>query len=437
MNNSIYRRDAKKVFDKMISIFPGDNSIWPPGNAFDTMIDYMRVTKTSDPIFLSRVLEFFYSHDSGRYDDFIWPAVASAKAFDHNYDLAFSGHTAGGKIIADLFREFAKKNWSFVFEGTGDGDTSYGTQSVWKNIQDIPNLAKFKPRFFGGAWQSDISERNQPVFGDNCSGLQLSVINGLMLVFSGMLSRINSVEYSEYSQMIAQAKIAQEHQRSFLKSWINLSQVDSDHSLFRFDAIEPPYQFRSGGLIRERVSTYAQDSEGKYPLVQAYNKDRVWAGDQGLVIQGLGYLNAANDIDTQTNQNLAIGLVRGVYGNFYSYNPAEELHLLDSVEGDWVGVCCPPCYQTGGPGIFFRGILNQLFLEDTPLRKELKQNMDLLRMIANLAKTAAADKSNGIVGNSAPNPIILFPYLDRLSVLTLAIHIEEREGISLHSLLET
>jgi hypothetical protein len=412
-----YISAAEAVFQKMLNLLES-NSIWPVGNASDTMLDYLMLVGKYDERFISTLKNCFEEGKPAWYDDYVWPALAAMKAYDSRYKHVFDGsHSLNSS--SSYFRSYAIKNWNDIFNGVPVSNSEkFGTQNVWDRIQHDKEWAGVKPRFFGGTWQCDITTESDPGKTD-LGPFQVSVMNGLFLQFSGMLMELKG-QFSEVKEAVTdQAGKANAKQKSFLVDWFGQSsnshnRPDFKNSLFKFSS-EKDFRennIEAGILVRERVSTYA-GTPGNYPPVNEYNPERIWIGDQGLMLGGL--LNS--EPDSITDIKLMRGIINGVINSLYKSGKTQ----LKSRLGSWSNIGCPDCYNAGGGGIFMRNLLPVLM--DVPeIRSEFFVPGKHLFFVNDLANQAV---KGPITPEDSPQNL-LFVYMDQLATLNVAIYLQQQ-----------
>lgn len=425
-----YRAAAQKVYTDMKSYFAdAGGNMWTYGNAFDSVADFMMLTNQSDADLLANVYSSFQLPGAW-YDDFCWPAIAALKAYDPAYKTVFAGQsTAYDKSYIELFQDYVISNWKVVHDGESPSTVhELGTQNVWNKINQT-TWAAYAPRFTGGAWQCDINsdlndqQREPQNPGVNTLGpFQDTVMNDLLLVFSTRLAALTSD--TSISTEVAQAAAAAKSELGFLLNWFNqgtsTDKVAMGDLLLKFSS-ETAYKandYSDGVLVRERVGTYAEQS-GAYPPLQAYDPDRAWGGDQGLMLGGL------IDHDSTTCTDIAVGIIKGVKNNMYYANDHGNawLHSIIDPTG-WPGNMCPSCYNAGGGGIFMRNLLYALRTGNIDV-VSLLTSQEYINFVASLANTAVS----GPDATGSQN--YQFVNLTRLAVLNVAIFYEEELKITL------
>lgn len=429
---SPFQTAAQQVYNTMQTyINEATSNRWPYGNAADTMLDFLMLTKQQGGDFLNAMYASF-NLQGDWYDDFCWPAMASMKAFDSDYDNVFSGRSSKGTTFISDFQDFALDTWKLVHNGKGPSPIhQFGTQNVWNSI-DQTKWATVKPRFLGGSWQCDINmdQNNEGRYpqdpATNTLGpFQLSVMNGLLILFTSKLAQLASNPQKwPFAQRAAQeAKTAKNKQLEFLFNWYgngtssDIPNWNEAVLSFLSEADYKTHNYKTGVLVRERIGTYAQQ-KGEYPAVEMFDKDRFWAGDQGLQLGGL--------VDHPTNPaaiDVAVGIIIGVKNRMTIKNRDGNKWILSS-SPNWPGPMCPSCYNAGGGGIFFRNLLYALRTKNQNILS-VATTPDFIEYVAALAHTA----SNGPKPEGSQNPNFL--EMTRLAVLNVAIYYENVLGIKL------
>ena len=430
---SIFQAAAQKVYNSMQTyIRTAESNRWPYGNAADTMLDFLMVTNQQGGDFLNDMYSSF-NLQGNWYDDFCWPAVASMKAFDPAYDNVFKGISSNGTPFSSAFQDFALDTWKLVHNGSGPSPIhQFGTQNVWNSI-DHKKWATVEPRFLGGSWQCDInmdwdqseSRYPQQPSTNTLGPFQLSVMNGLLILFSSKLAQLaDNPQKWPHAQVAAQeAQSAKSNQLKFLFNWYGNGTSNDvpnwNESVLSFpsEADYKAHNYKTGVLVRERIGTYAKQN-GVYPAVEMFDKDRFWAGDQGLQLGGL--------VDHPTNPkaiNVAVGIMIGVKNRLTIQN-SDGNKWIQSCTPGWPEPMCPSCYNAGGGGIFFRNLLYALRTKN-PNILSIATTPDFVDYVKSLATTAI----------SGPKPEgsqnLNFLEMTRLAVLNVAIYYENILGITL------
>lgn len=422
---------AATVYASMQTYINTANSnAWPYGNAGDTMFDYLMVTNQQGGDFLNAMYTSF-TLQRNWYDDWCWPACASMKAFDADYNNVFAGISNSGLPFSTIFQSLALDTWKVVHDGSGPSPIhQFGTQNVWASIDHV-QWASVKPRFDGGSWQCDINmdpgdgRFPQQPSSNTLGPFQLSVMNGLLLLFSSRLAELaaDPGKWPNAQAAAKQAQAANVNELEFLFNWYgdgkssDVPNWEKSVLSFTSEVNYNAHAYKSGVLVRERIGTYAQQN-GAYPAVEMFDKDRFWAGDQGLQLGGL-----LNDPNNPLANNVAAGIMVGVKDRMQTTDSAGNPWILSATPG-WPEPMCPSCYNAGGGGIFFRNLLYAL-------RKGSKHILsiatapDYVDYVAALAYTAV--NGPAAVGGQNPN----FLLMTRLAVLNVAMYYENVLGIQL------
>jgi hypothetical protein len=228
-------------------------NFWRIANAFTTLIDFFEIAQKPNLFVGKTTFDRFQDLNSPGwwYDDYSWWIVAFLRADQYSNRVG---------VYNPTWRELAQKCWDEVAPAT----------QVWASA-DPTKFDRAKPRFPDGCWNHkfalpDCDPLNRP---PNKSpwpacGIQNTVTNTQYLVCAARLSQ-DANATAEYE---------------WLRSWF------TDASLLDDQKLLATYQ-GVGQLVRERVSTFAQAPDKKYPAAPNYDKDRHWTGDQGILLGAL------------------------------------------------------------------------------------------------------------------------------------------------------
>ena len=431
-----YRQRAWKTFSDLFETFKSSTNAWQVGNVFDTLTDYVVRFPEAEPspcAVAEAALERWHRTQGSMcwYDDYGWWGIASAKAFDDEYAGIFGSHRGD-------FQKIATDCWDVMRRGKPDkeyeGKGYRGVPMVWGNRDEGSQTGYFTspetwavPRFPGGVWQYEMfvdargegecspSNPSNPSMSDKMGWgdfappqvvklgpFQNTVVNGLYLVLALRL-RLRDEG--------AGADKALRSEMMFLNSWFEL---EKDEGLL--------LHFPDGSaLVRERVGTYDYcEATKSYPPVRGYQVDKVWCGDQGLILGGLLDYLSVEPSDPKA-ESRAVSIARGVLrhlvldqgvmpysAGFDAYNDADDYSC--------------------GSGVFWRYLLWG-FGRNAALRKEV-------------LSFVAEDPENNAIYKSAehayaskppyePTNNKLFTDFNVLATLTAAIEIlkeAERSG---------
>ena len=127
-----------------------------------------------------------------------------------------------------------------------------------------------------------------------------------------------------------------------------------------------------------------------------------------MLINGL----ADHDGDYSFIGKMIEGIINGVSARLFT-DKAPVHAILESRSGSdtWSGIGCPPCYLTGGGGIFLRGLLYNFRKSKNVLNNRA---IDMVQTLANVAVTHA-------ITPPTPQQNWLFSLMDRLVVLNMGI----------------
>ncbi|HKP54460.1 MAG TPA: hypothetical protein VJ183_17630 [Chloroflexia bacterium] len=255
------QKAAQKAFGYLKTQWQGSfSTYWQLGHSFDTIIDYFVLNPPAASGF-GTIAVTAYNRSTNNacwYDDYGWWGIAALKASQH--PELFPN--------VSFFKALSDSCWKMMDDNA---------TKVWQNNGNNPAFKVLQPRFDGGVWNCDWTRPNgcggkgtPPNIPPNCGnggqggnlpGIQNTVTNGLYLVLGSRLGHSESA-LREYD---------------FLSNWFNVSEPD-DALLNRFDG---------GAVVRERVGTYASQSDGSYLCVCGYQSELAWAGDQGIILGGL------------------------------------------------------------------------------------------------------------------------------------------------------
>jgi hypothetical protein len=389
---------------------------WRVGNVFDTLIDFLFHFPGADPspgkvaeLALAQWKSPNVQNSMCWYDDYGWWGIASAKAFLDEYASIFRG-------LRSEFQDLAVECWNVMHTGKPDKPYSYkGGPNVWENRDEGSERGYFSkpgswavPRFPKGVWQYDLfkDERSKP---GECSytnpsdpktcspklgAFQLTVMNGLYFVLALRLRAVGQG-----------AEKAFEDERQFLQNWFDYPTM-ADHKLL--------WNFADGVLVRERVSTYGRPLESvDFPMVQDYDPEAAWCGDQGLILGGmLDYLQVhPSDPDAQS---LPGKIVTGVFSTLVD-DEKVVLPMTQVMRGkDDKDYDC-------GSGVFWRYLLGG-FRQNAALRTQV------LKLVAADPENNAIYKSAVAAFNGKSPGDVLFKDFNALATLTAAIEILKEAG---------
>jgi len=328
---------------------------WQQGCTFDTVLDYLKFSIESASTGdrrqkieeAQKAVQMIYKNVYQNevlggvwYDDWAWWGIASTKAYDPAYAEVF------GTENAEKFERVARFCYETMISGKGRNEKPgaagryHGAQNVWETCNQT-YYRKVKPRYPGGSWQDDFPVASSgspsdlgPLDPSNHLGFfQVSVMNGLFLVFSSQLSAVAGFSATGAAE-----------QYRFIQSWINYAPTPNQ-GLLNTENIQ-------GVLVRERVSSYASD---KMP-VNFYKPTTCWGGDQGLFMGGL--LAYEKYDPTDSTKSLIRKIVTGV-----SLNMLDAHQAPSQVMGPWYPfhdnplAAIDPGDYSSGVGVFMRYLL--------------------------------------------------------------------------------
>jgi hypothetical protein len=447
---------AKNAYEGLKNSLKTYDNYWQIGCCFDSMTDYLLEFGVGPDLEMTELILTRYTKSDGAwYDDYAWWAIAAAKVWDPDYRIFFEGHLVDCAWIATTC-------WDIVENGKGD-KTHFGSPNAYdmRDKEDPSNWVtpptrhpayNVDPRFHGekgsgrrGTWQYDIFSiqragtnwkgPKEPVPCTNpsfpgatrddlkgCGSLipdppnpsklpfwagfyQLTVMNALYFLLALRLEQARSKPPGPPDAEPPDASQGLGDEYGFLRAWFGWDKqydpVTVDESLLRNPGNDKAI------LVGERVSTYAKAANGTFPPVQYWNKNRSWAGDQGMILNALtGYLLFRGDDADNNIRNLIPMLIDG----YITYqlrqgqpqscypDPGEEVFSVD------------PSDYLSGIGVFMRGLYQAFRPADSPVREKARGN-DFQVFLARCGNWALGFKSFG-------EP---FDYLNVLATAT-AVH---------------
>jgi hypothetical protein len=317
----------------------GYSDYWHLGHSFDTIIDYFAYVDKTEAADFASIARAAFVRSLGSacwYDDYGWWGIAALKAANsplfHEND-------------AKAFTTISHICWAAMHDNA---------PNVWANNMSNPDYAPLQPRFDGGVWNTDWSRPDccggknapprlpakcdKPKQGDNLTGIQNTVTNGLYLVLA--LRLYQATQDTNFRD-------AASREYDFLNHWLNDKLPPDISLLLKIQDSRGLYDY---ALVRERVATYAKDAQ-----VCGYESDLAWSGDQGIIVGGLIdrmiVVPADNNPKSMVFQN-AVAILLGVLAvtNRYKKNPGILLPWTHGDGGD------PKDYSTG-IGVFMRYLL--------------------------------------------------------------------------------
>jgi hypothetical protein len=353
--SSTLEQAADDAYEFLLDIFrsvPSDRCVpvkseefqcnyWQLGNAFDTVIDYLRMNRSKAETFAQVVISKYdltaKTPWACWYDDFGWWAVAAQRAFEH-VGLWSPDQTR-------RFQQIAAETWTIMQAGL----------SVWDHGQE--NFPDQKPKFEGGIWNYFWTSKqltgvcNTPCdptdfLNNNLCGRQNTVTNALYLNAAALRQGSGDLYYAQ----------ATTREREFLGQWFDPANFP-DPSKSLLYALDPTPRHDGPAVVRERVSTYANGAKDPLFLSQL-----IWAGDQGLVLGGL--LRSIDFSHPTPNERATLNLAKRITDGVRDYlsdgqrffpwsnvqNPTPD-QIGDPPSGDFSD------YNTG-IGVFLRYLLD-------------------------------------------------------------------------------
>ena len=333
-----YRKAAEVEYEKLLDawIYQGGPDykhtlMWYQGNALDTLIDYVSITqdKKEGSVLGGYISELYDARlkEGDWWDDFGWWGIAFLNAAK-NHNILGEKETEYMKNAARCLEEHmdqATQVWAMANEG----------DCIPCINASPPDWYRFEPRFSGGVWNAAFAGLNTGTptqqkcrpsdsgipLGtpeDDCSLLtpmQNTVTNGLYLV-------LNTRYYLQNPQIREVRRDRTLAIYGWLKNWMDLEDQEVSQCPVNkekpnpLNKIKPSLLNSETGLVRERVSTYIQDTKQSpscFTGVKWYEQDLSWAGDQGIVLGGLvDILNSNLTEDNKWLLEKAKGILDGV-----------------------------------------------------------------------------------------------------------------------------
>lgn len=367
---------------------------WQAGNVFDTVTDFMQVALKNNLLTSEQVStamsavyskydlqSYSYGGNSGDwYDDFGWWGIASAKAFDSEYNSVFGS-------LAPGFKTIAQSCWNIMTNGKPLKDK--GAPNVWANC-DQTKFAAVAPYFDGGVWQYDINDtKYNPLTPSVKLGpYQVTVVNGLYFVLSLRLRNAGVPVGNAVQNMYR-----------FLTSWCFDVGIKNGKSML--------YYGSGGALVLERVPVYKSGGAvNPHDWEQAHT---AWCGDQGLIIGAMtDYLKlvpgdnlALKSLDLLTTGVTELMSPGHVVGHWY---PTSNNHLQSHDSWDY----------SSGAGVFMRYLL-YAYKNNPAIRTQVITPGTPLNTLITSSANACVNGSYPLYGNP------LFDQFNQLSILTMAI----------------
>jgi len=332
-----YGKAAEREYKKLLDawVYRGDNDynhriMWYQGNALDTLIDYVAITKDAKKGYdLGKKIKTLWDLQEKEgywWDDFGWWGVAFLNAAQNHSIL---------KQEKAVYMKNAEKCLEDHMDQATQVWTMASTEPSCIPCLHTPpaNWYRFEPRFTGGVWNTAFaglntgkqssckpSDSSIPLGTpeDDCSlltPLQNTVTNGLYLV-------LNTRYYQQTSEKQEKRRDRTLAIYGWFKNWMDLEDQEvpqcpvSKEKPTPLNKIKPSLLNSKTGLVRERVGTYIQDttlSPSCFTGVKWYEQDLSWAGDQGIVLGGLvDILNSNLTEDNEWLLEKAKGILDGV-----------------------------------------------------------------------------------------------------------------------------
>ncbi len=385
-----YRECAQKVAALITDpttwtdyIAPDNNNFWRIANAFSTLIDYFVITGHGNLMIGESTYDAFHdkNHPGWWYDDYSWWIVALLRAAEYN------------QFVGDYktsWKDLARTCWT---------EMSPATQ-VWAKA-DQRGYARAEPRFGGGCWNHDFAPgASEP---SQCNPLKSTD----RWPVCAIQNTVTNTQYLVSAARLLQADDAK-RQYGWLRRWFSDPSLAPDQSLL------------AGGddwvLVRERVSTFAQQ-DGTYPQAPNHDKDRHWAGDQGIL---LGALLEMISLDPP-GQSQYLGNARRILEGVRTRLVDDRQILQPWMPADSIDQTYYSDYLTG-IGVFMRYLL-YVYNSDNPTLRQYVSSPQYKAFIQ-----ANADAACQAIGDCPPFPNgrpadQMECLLNQLSVLNAAVAI--------------
>lgn len=178
MSHEDLKPAALRTYTALKAVFAKSRNYWRLGQTFDTIIDYLAVTDSTDEAkaLAQLALERYAATRGSWYDDYAWWGIANLKA------------AQSPRIFGDntrVFHDHALECWKKMVPST----------TVWDSAQQFPNLQAAKPAVEHGVWNRGYDPRDDSTSNplsprvDSLSPYQNTVTNALSLVLAARLSR--------------------------------------------------------------------------------------------------------------------------------------------------------------------------------------------------------------------------------------------------------
>ena len=212
MSRDDLKPTAQRTYAALRTVFAQSRNYWRLGQTFDTIIDYLAVTDSTDEAkaFAQLALERYAASRGSWYDDFAWWGIANLKA-------------------AQLRRQYR----GILRSGARMLKKIAPSATIWDSAQKFPNLQAAKPAVEHGVWNHGYDPKDDSAYNplspraDSLSPYQNTVTNALYLVLAARLSRYPGNADPEFAK-------AMEREYGFLQTWFTMSRAGFDPLLHVF-----------------------------------------------------------------------------------------------------------------------------------------------------------------------------------------------------------
>lgn len=313
-----YELEADRLYEQVLSRWGFQNNVWRTAWAMDTILDYRRLRGDDKARLQAQMaLEALNPQGQGNWwDDFGWIGIAALRAVQQ--DAIPNDRDRFLRIAINAWAYMFGPGWSTPNEAPlypfADRDLpgwcefcahrdNIGAPNVWKRIgSTFPGVTedqkyKQQPRHSpGGAWNSPITQKDQPVpsldyVGENAylNPVQNTVTNALYALLT--LRVLQASDHPDFKPVFDEAKLdlracrqAWIDQARWLDRWCTPAPLSGPNSI---SLSVRPNPAAPAILLRERVSTYVDSRNAKEKIVywdSSYDANRIWIGDQGLML---------------------------------------------------------------------------------------------------------------------------------------------------------
>lgn len=490
--------EAKRLYEHdIVPMWSQAKNVWRTAWAMDTILDYYRVCGVDGSGSADTALNALDPRNSGAWwDDFGWIGITALRAVEQNAypaqrDLFLKiainawvymygpGWATNGSGAIYPFMDSALPGWADFADGIAKTPIgNIGAPNVWDRMDctfrcDLrhaqapgqfasactgPQPAserkyRQQPRYSpGGAWNSPIYSDQCPYpspayVGDNgaLNPAQNTVTNTLFALLSLRLFQASANHQHDAVFQAANLDVnaclaSWQHQAEWFDRWCQDKTLTPDQTLSTIPADSSDFL-----LIRERVSTYLDSTTNTVYWDPNYDSNRVWTGDQGLM---LAVLREGQALQVKAPTFAAPeALVAAVFRYGYaerSYNSSSQKCLFPlpwlelGTRGDARFRVAAPGGDPGdyrtGVAVFMRYLLQAY--EATPAILS-QEGADILLKSAFAMQqgsgfgSAPADpggECDAFTAHSVDTADKLTPLINRLSVILMAIAICKSSG---------